>query len=78
MYTYLVYVILPDSIPAFIVCLKLKKNYIIANWYLGCYVDSNPNRDLSGISETLNQNTVESCVALCRLNSFTYAGLQFK
>lgn len=45
--------------------------------FLGCYKDANGNRALP-ISKGLSDNTVETCTAKCRLDNFSYAGLQWK
>jgi hypothetical protein len=44
--------------------------------YVGCYEDKSNKRDLNGLSESVKIDRIENCIALCKVYSFAYAGVQ--
>ncbi|WVW86538.1 hypothetical protein I302_108587 [Kwoniella bestiolae CBS 10118] len=44
---------------------------------LGCMVDDQSNRALTGGSTSSSSNTVQSCIASCASKGFTYAGVEY-
>lgn len=45
--------------------------------YLGCFIDSDNNRDLEGSFQELEENSPEICINHCLRGGFNYAGLQY-
>ena len=47
--------------------------------YVGCYEDKSIDRDMNGLNSninTINGNSIETCIDMCKERAFAYAGMQ--